>query len=89
MKYMILFDTFVIVLKFDECRCSSINLMNLGFSRLCYHYGFVNKLYTLINLKILINLNYVLLCCLTEYMVIWEYYASIIVSLSIATIVKL
>jgi hypothetical protein len=39
----------------DECRCSPINLMNLDFSRLYYRYGFVDKLCTLINLKILIN----------------------------------
>jgi hypothetical protein len=28
MKYMNLIDNFVMVVKFDECRCSPINLMN-------------------------------------------------------------
>jgi hypothetical protein len=55
MKYMNLIDNFVMVVKFNECRCSPINLMNLGFSWLYYYYGFVDKLCTLINLKILIN----------------------------------
>ena len=55
MKYMNLIDNFFMVAKFDECRCLPINLMNLDFSQLCYHYGFVNKSCTLINLKILIN----------------------------------
>jgi hypothetical protein len=43
------------VAKFDEGRCSPINLMNLNFSRLYYRYGFVDKLCTLINPTILIN----------------------------------
>jgi 5-methylcytosine-specific restriction endonuclease McrBC regulatory subunit McrC len=46
---------FVMLMKFDESRCSQINFMNLGFSRLYYHYGFVDKLCTFINPKILIN----------------------------------
>jgi len=29
MKYMNLINNFIIVVKFDECRCSSINLMTL------------------------------------------------------------
>jgi hypothetical protein len=44
MKYMNLIDNFVMEMKLDECRCSLINLMNLAFSRLYYHYGFVDKL---------------------------------------------
>ena len=31
MKYMNLFDNFVMVPKFDKCKCSQINLMNIGF----------------------------------------------------------
>jgi len=34
MKYMNLIDNFVMVAKFDECRYSQINLMNLGCSQL-------------------------------------------------------
>jgi hypothetical protein len=70
MKYMNLIDNFVMIAKSNECRCSSINLINLDFSQLYYCYDFVNKLYTLINLEILINENYVLLYCLTECLVI-------------------
>ena len=44
MKYMILIDNFVMIARFDECSCSTINLMNLDFSQLYYRYGFVNKL---------------------------------------------
>jgi uncharacterized protein YerC len=50
MKYMNLIDNFVMVVKFDEFRCLLINLMNSS-----YCYGFVDKLCTLINSKILIN----------------------------------
>jgi len=32
MKYMDLIDNFVMIMKFDECKCSMINLMNIGFS---------------------------------------------------------
>jgi hypothetical protein len=39
----------------DECISSSINLMDLDFSRLYYRYGFVDKICTLINPKMLIN----------------------------------
>jgi hypothetical protein len=55
MKYMNLIDNFVMIVKFDEFRCSLINLMYLDFSRLYYCYDFIDKLYTLINSKILIN----------------------------------
>jgi len=55
MKYMNLINNFIMIVKFDECRCSAINLMTLDFGRLYYCYGFVNKLCTLINPKILIN----------------------------------
>jgi len=34
MKYMNLINNFIIVVKFDECRCSPINLMTLDFGRL-------------------------------------------------------
>jgi hypothetical protein len=51
MKYMTLIDNFIMVAKFD----SPINLMNLSFSRLCYCYGFIDKLCTLITPNILIN----------------------------------
>jgi hypothetical protein len=70
MKYMNLIDNFFMIAKSNECRCSSINLINLDFSQLYYCYGFVNKLCTLINLEILINENCVLLYCLTECLVI-------------------
>jgi len=49
MKYMNLIDNFVMVVKFDECKCLPINLMILGFRLLYYRYGFVDKLCTLIN----------------------------------------
>jgi len=49
MKYMNLIDNFVMVAKFDECKCLPINLMILGFRLLYYRYGFVDKLCTLIN----------------------------------------
>ena len=39
MKYMNFIDNFVMIAKFDEYRCSLINLKNLGFSQLYYHYG--------------------------------------------------
>ena len=39
MKYMNLIDNFVMVVKFDECKCSPINFMNLGSSLLYYRYG--------------------------------------------------
>ena len=52
---MNLIDNLVIILKFDECRGSQINFMNLGFSQLYYRYGFLDKLWTLINHNILIN----------------------------------
>ena len=39
MKYTNLIDNFVMVAKFDECRCLPINLKNLDSSRLYYHYG--------------------------------------------------
>jgi len=55
MKYMNLIDNFVIVAKFDECRCSRINFINLDISRLYYRYGFLDKLRTLVNPNILIN----------------------------------
>jgi len=55
MKYKNLIDNFVVIVKFDECRCSPINLINLGFNLLYYCHGFVDKLCNLINLKILIN----------------------------------
>ena len=55
MRYMDLIDNFVMVVKFDEYICLTINLMNLDLNWLCYHYIFVDKLCTLINPKILIN----------------------------------
>ena len=55
MKYMNLIDDSIVIVKFDESRCSPINFMNLSFNRLCYCYGFIDKLCTLINPKILIN----------------------------------
>jgi hypothetical protein len=70
MKYMNLIDNFDIVVKSNKCRCSSINLINLDFSRLYYCCGFIDKLCSLINPEILINENCVLLYCLTEYLII-------------------
>ena len=70
MKYMNLIDNFIMVAKSNECRCSSINLINLDFSHLYYCYGFVDKLCTLINPKILINEDCVLLYCLIECLII-------------------
>jgi hypothetical protein len=55
MKYMNWVSNFIMVVKFDECRCLSINLMNLSFSWLCYCYGFIDKLCILINPRILLN----------------------------------
>jgi hypothetical protein len=34
MKYMNLFDNFVMVPEFDKCRCSLINIMNVGVHQL-------------------------------------------------------
>jgi hypothetical protein len=55
MKYMNFIDKFVMVAKFNECRCSLINLMSLDFSQICFRYDFIDKLYILINSRILIN----------------------------------
>jgi hypothetical protein len=38
MKYMNFIDNFVMVEKFDEYRCSPINLMNLSYNQLYYRY---------------------------------------------------
>jgi hypothetical protein len=65
MKYMSLIDNFVMVVKFDELRCLLINLMNSS-----YCYDFVDKLCTLINAKISINKNCILLCYFIKYLVI-------------------
>jgi hypothetical protein len=51
MEYMNLIDNFIMEMKLDECRCSLINLINLGFCWLYYHYGFVDKLCFFINPK--------------------------------------
>jgi hypothetical protein len=45
MKYMNSFDNFVMVLEFDEYRCSSINLMNINVHRLIYVLLIIDALY--------------------------------------------
>jgi len=45
MKYMNSFDNFVMVLEFDEYRCSSINLMNISVRRSIYVLLIIDALY--------------------------------------------
>jgi hypothetical protein len=55
MKYLILCDNFVMVLEFDKCMCSLVNLMNIG--ALLINLCFVDNLCTLIDLNIKIKYN--------------------------------
>lgn len=55
MKYLILCDNFVMVLEFDKCMCSLVNLMNIG--ALLINLCFVDNLCTLIDLNIKIKHN--------------------------------